>query len=124
MDMTARVDHINDQLRAKGQPSVAFGIGVNSGEAVVGQMGSTFRKQFDIIGDTVNTAARLCSAAGRMETIVGQGTWEVLGDRLTVEETEPLRLKGKSDTIRTFLVLGLAETPAPAPWLEQSAAPA
>jgi adenylate cyclase len=124
MDMTARVDHINDQLRAKGQPSVAFGIGVNSGEAVVGQMGSTFRKQFDIIGDTVNTAARLCSAAGRMETIVGQGTWEVLGDRLTVEETEPLRLKGKSDTIRTFLVLGLAETPAPAPQLEPSAAPA
>jgi adenylate cyclase len=124
MDMTARVDHINDQLRAKGQPSVAFGIGVNSGEAVVGQMGSTFRKQFDIIGDTVNTAARLCSAAGRMETIVGQGTWEVLRDRLTVEETEPLRLKGKSDTIRTFLVLGLAETPVPAPQLEPSAAPA
>lgn len=124
MDMTARVDHINSQLQAKGQPSVAFGIGVNSGEAVVGQMGSTFRKQFDIIGDTVNTAARLCSAAGRMETIVGQGTWEVLGDRLTVEETEPLRLKGKSDTIRTFLVLGFAETPLPTPPLQPAAAPA
>jgi adenylate cyclase len=114
LDMVARGERINSQLGAAGRPRVFYGIGVNSGEAVVGQMGSTFRKQFDVIGDTVNTGARLCSAAGGMETIIGQGTWEAIGQYLTVEETEPLRLKGKSDQIRTFKVLALQETAQPA----------
>lgn len=120
LDMVERIDRINGQLQLKGQPQVSYGIGLNSGEAVVGQMGSTFRKQFDVIGDTVNTAARLCSAAGRMETIIGQGTWEAVGDRLVVEETDPLRLKGKSETIRTFQLLSMLDSPAPTP----AAAPA
>jgi adenylate cyclase len=114
LDMVVRGERINEQLRAKGRPSVRYGIGVNSGGAVVGQMGSTFRKQFDVIGDTVNTGARLCSAAGGMETIIGQGTWEAIGDHLVVEETEPLTLKGKSDRIRTFKVLGVTATSQPA----------
>jgi adenylate cyclase len=114
LDMVVRGERINEQLSAKGRPTVRYGIGVNSGTAVVGQMGSTFRKQFDVIGDTVNTGARLCSAAAGMETIIGQGTWEVIGDQLVVEETEPLTLKGKSDTIRTFKVLEIVEAQQPA----------
>jgi adenylate cyclase len=102
-------------------PAVRYGIGINTGDVVVGQMGSSFRKQYDIVGDTVNTAARLCGAAGGGEVLIGQATWEVIGDRLEVEETEPLRLKGKRQPLRTFVVLrikGEPETqaqPVPAP---------
>jgi adenylate cyclase len=88
-------------------PSIKYGIGVNSGEAVVGRMGSSFREQYDVIGDTVNTGARLCSAAAGGEIIIGEATWRAIGDQLIVEETEQLRLKGKSAEFRTFRVLGL-----------------
>lgn len=115
LDMMSRMDSINRQLRDKGLPAVKYGIGINSGDAVVGQMGSSFRKQYDVIGDTVNTAARLCSAAAGGEIIIGEETWEMIGDRLLVEETEPLALKGKSREFRTFRVLGLQpDSQAPA----------
>ncbi|HEX6509321.1 MAG TPA: adenylate/guanylate cyclase domain-containing protein, partial [Chloroflexota bacterium] len=113
LDMIAHTDDMNAKLREKGLPAIKYGIGVNSGEAIVGQMGSSFRKQYDVIGDTVNTGARLCSAAGGGEVIIGQSTWEAIGNRLVVEETEPLRLKGKSQALRTFLVLDIQEMREP-----------
>lgn len=115
LDMVARMDKINQQLRSQNLPALKYGIGINSGEAVVGQMGSSFRKQYDIIGDTMNTGARLCSAAGGGEIIIGQRTWEEIGPDLILEETEPLRLKGKSEPLRTFLVLGIRPPGEPAP---------
>jgi adenylate cyclase len=121
LDMIDRIDRINRQLLAKGLPAIRYGIGVNTGEVVVGQMGSSLRKQYTVIGDTVNTAARLCSAAGGGEIIIGEETWEAIGDQLVVEETEPLPLKGKSKRFRTFVVLALREEtvaspePVPAP---------
>ena len=107
LDMVERMDKINQQLNAMHLPSIRYGIGVNSGDAVVGEMGSSFRKQYDVIGDTVNTGARLCSAAGGGEVIIGEPTWALIGNRLELEETEPLRLKGKRQPFRAFKVLGV-----------------
>jgi adenylate cyclase len=121
LDMVNRLEGINDQLRARELPAINYGIGVNSGDAVVGRMGSSFREQYDVIGDTVNTGARLCSAAAGGEIIIGESTCQAIGNRLIVEETERLRLKGKSAEIRTFRVLGMQPEeqtmplPAPAP---------
>jgi adenylate cyclase len=140
LDMVSRMAWINRQLLAQGLAAIGFGIGVNTGEAVVGQMGSTLRKQYDVIGDTMNTGARLCSAAGRGEILIGQGTfdsivektqiddaaWELeigmvkLGSttraldthRIIFEETEPLSLKGKSAGFRTFRVLSVSKSGA------------
>jgi adenylate cyclase len=122
LDMVNRLDKINVQLTSLHLPNIKYGIGVNSGEGIVGEMGSTFRKQYDAIGDTVNTAARLCSAAGGAEIIIGQPTWEVLGDRLEVEETEPLSLKGKSAKLRTFRVIAVRDTPLVAADVVEAAA--
>lgn len=115
MDMVDRMDKINQDLVAKGLPMIRYGIGINTGDAVVGQMGSSFRKQYDVIGDAVNTGARLCSAAAGGEVIIGQETWELIGNWLEVEETEPLRLKGKSQPLRTFRVIQVKEYPAELP---------
>jgi adenylate cyclase len=109
LDMVACRDEINSRLRAKGLLAITYGVGINSGDAIVGQMGSPFRKQYDVIGDTVNTGARLCSAAGGGEVMIGQNVWEAIGDQVLVEETEPLRLKGKSHGLRTFLVLEIGD---------------
>jgi adenylate cyclase len=115
LDMVSRTDKINDQLKAIGLPAIRFGIGVNTGDAIVGEMGSSFRKQYDVIGDSINTGARLCSAAGGGEIIIGESTWELIGNRLSVEETEPLRLKGKSKPFRTFRVVSILEEPMMVP---------
>ena len=121
LDMVACRDEVNTRLRAKGLPAINYGVGINSGDAIVGQMGSPFRKQYDVIGDTVNTGARLCSAAGGSEVIIGQTVWEAIADEVVVEETEPLRLKGKSQGLRTFLVLEIGRGRKPV--LEDSEAP-
>lgn len=114
MEMVNRMEKINREMRARNLPLIGFGIGVNTGEGIVGEMGSSFRKQYDVVGDCINTAARLCSAAGRGEIIIGQATWEQIGEWLEVEETEPLKLKGKSQPLRTFRVISIRETPIPA----------
>jgi adenylate cyclase len=117
LDMVRRMEGINAQLAAKNLPQVGYGIGINTGEAIVGQMGSTLRKQYDVIGDAINTGARLCSAAGRGEVIIGENTWELIGNWLVVEETEQLRLKGKSQPLRTFRVLSIKDQPSATPEL-------
>ena len=65
--------HARAQPRAassRGRPEVSFGIGLNTGEAVAAHFGGGRRRQYDVVGDTVNVGARLCSAAGRGEIIL------------------------------------------------------
>jgi adenylate cyclase len=107
LDMIGRTISINVQLRGKGLPAIQFGIGANTGEAVVGSMGTSFRKQYGVVGDTINTGARLCSSAAGGEVVIGEAVWRLVGDRVVVEETEHLNLKGKHQSIRTFRVRGL-----------------
>ncbi|HLJ68193.1 MAG TPA: adenylate/guanylate cyclase domain-containing protein [Chloroflexota bacterium] len=109
LSMVVHAENINRELVTQGLPEIHYGIGVNSGDAVVGQMGSSVRATYTAIGDTVNTGARLCSAAGKNEILIGQATWEMIGPSLVTEETEPLLLKGKTDPLRTFRVLGIRE---------------
>lgn len=106
LDMVGRMEGINARLQARGLPAITYGVGVNTGEAVVGQMGSSMRKQYTVIGDAVNTGARLCGAAAGGEVLIGEETWHAVGNLLVVEETEPLALKGKTRPLRTFRVLG------------------
>lgn len=106
--MIGHTRSINAQLKAKGLPSIRFGIGANTGQAVVGSMGSSFRKQYGVVGDTINTGARLCSSAAGGEVVISEAVWALVGDRLVVEEIEHLNLKGKRQPIRTFRVRGLS----------------
>ena len=61
---------LNRELLEQGAPEVSFGIGLNTGEAVAAHFGGGRRRQYDVVGDTVNVGARLCSAAGRGEIIL------------------------------------------------------
>ena len=58
---------LNTELLDKDAPEVSFGIGLNTGEAVAAHFGGRRRRQYDVVGDTVNVGARLCSAAGRRD---------------------------------------------------------
>ena len=87
---------LNRKLAARGLPEIRYGIGVNTGLAVWGNMGSQHRRQFTAIGDTINTAARFCSAAGPFELLIGDPTYQAVKDFLAVELAPGIQLKGKS----------------------------
>ena len=65
IEMMHALDKLNAHWRAGGRPELQIGIGLNYGEAFAGNIGSERRLEFTVIGDTVNTANRLCSAAER-----------------------------------------------------------
>ena len=81
------------------------------GPAVVGNIGSDFRMDFTAIGDTVNTAARLEANAKADQVLISDVLYERLKGRIKVNEIGQIPLKGKSNGVNVFEVLGLADTP-------------
>ena len=82
-----------------------FRVGVNSGPAVVGNVGSAEHRSFTAIGDTTNLAARLQTAARTGQVVIGARTREELGAAAVVEDLEPLTVKGKTGTIEAYLLI-------------------
>jgi adenylate cyclase len=74
------------KLVEHGLPPVSWGIGINTGPAVVGNMGSKDRLQYTALGDTVNTAARFCSAAPAFNILVGWPTFQACSEYIAVNE--------------------------------------
>ena len=89
-----------------------FGIGINTGNAVAGNMGSTDRLEYSVIGDTVNTAARLAGAAPGGKVWIGANTFDLMKDDVRAMPLEPLSLKGKREAIRVYEVLDIQPLPS------------
>ncbi len=83
---------------------IALGIGINTGEMVMGAMGSEDRMDFTVIGDAVNLGARLCSAAGRGQIIVSEFSARYLNDDepFILNQLPPIKVKGKESHIEIF----------------------
>ncbi|TMD88823.1 MAG: adenylate/guanylate cyclase domain-containing protein [Chloroflexi bacterium] len=105
------------KLAAKGLPPISWGVGINTGPAVVGNMGSKDRLQYTALGDTVNTAARFCGAAEPFTAIIGQPTFDACAQLVAVDQVPGIQLKGKSaETFRVFRVSAIREE-ATSPWV-------
>ncbi|MDL2718623.1 MAG: adenylate/guanylate cyclase domain-containing protein [Acidobacteriota bacterium] len=97
----------------RGEPPVAVRVGVNTGRAVVGDIGSDRRVDYTVLGNTVNVAARLESyVAGPNEIVVGEETARLAGDAFVFEPLGEQRLKGLTKGLRAFRVV-LAENGTP-----------
>ena len=81
------------------------GIGMHSGPLISGNLGSSRRMDFSVIGDTVNIAARLEGVAKAGEVIITQQTRDLLGDHFKLKELEPVKVKGKDKPLHIFSVL-------------------
>ena len=103
-----------EKLNQTSRYQIQVGIGLASGQVVAGNMGSADRSNYTVLGERVNLAARLCSVARRGEIVIGPTTRETLGDRIVVEEMDPLQLKGFSDSIRAFKLVAVQDVSQPA----------
>ncbi len=84
--------------------NVGFGVGVNCGPAVVGNIGCDFRMDYTAIGDTVNTAARLEANAPKGTVYISEYVYEQIKDRIEVDEVGEIPLKGKSKGVFVYSV--------------------
>lgn len=103
-DMKQGADEITERLHQRFGKKVAFGIGVNCGPAVVGNIGCNFRMDYTAIGDTVNTSARLESNAKAGEILISSEVYESIRDRVEVTPVGEIPLKGKSKGVFVYRV--------------------
>ncbi len=85
-------------------------MGINTGFVTVGDVGDSLMREFAVMGDAVNVAARFKSKAGAGRTFIGESTRDAAGSGFVLEELKPLTLKGKSAPVPAFSLLGLAAT--------------
>lgn len=112
LDMADAVHDINRVYRAAGRPEISVGIGINSGVMSVGDMGSTARRSYTVVGDAVNLASRLEGLSGHygVEIIASGATCELAPDHVW-QELDSVRVKGKAQAVAVFTPLA-ARTPA------------
>jgi class 3 adenylate cyclase len=84
-----------------------FRVGINTGPAVVGNVGAAGRRSFAVIGDTTNVAARLMAASQPGQVVVARATWERLGPGRDGGGLGELRLKGKRTPVEAWILRGL-----------------
>jgi len=106
-DMRKGAEILEKKLTEQFGNSVQFGIGVNCGPAIVGNIGSVKRMDYTAIGDTVNTAARLESNAKRGEILISEAVYERIKDRIEAEPVGELSLKGKATKILTYRLIDI-----------------
>ncbi len=106
-DIKSGSEKLEKKLMEQFGRTVSFGIGVNCGDAVVGNIGCSFRMDYTAIGDTVNTAARLESRAKPGQILISEKLYKALEDRIEAEEVGEMELKGKSKKIMVYSVTAI-----------------
>ena len=101
-DMMREMRALNATWRAAGRPELQIGIGLNVGEVFAGNIGSSRRLEFTVIGDAVNIASHLCSMAGAGEILCTEAVRAALRTPLDVQECGTLELKGKMRSVPVY----------------------
>jgi adenylate cyclase len=113
LEFKQAVAEMNKQRAEQGKPAISIGVGLNSGNLVAGFIGSSQRLEYTCIGDTVNTASRVCNMASKDQVLITEYTNNLLQGCGALVETRFVGkqlFKGKSQEIDVFEVLA-AETP-------------
>ena len=105
--MLKAVEKFNDKITSEGRPPIGMGAGINTGLGYLGEMGSTKRHSYDVLGDSVSTAARIeskCKEYGCL-LLVGESTYDKTKDDFFYLKVDELAVKGKTIGIRIYTVL-------------------
>jgi adenylate cyclase len=112
LEMIAELRRLNEQWTAEGRPSLDIGIGVNTGPMIAGNIGSSAIMSYTVIGDAVNLGSRLESLNKEYGTriIISQATRDSLPSKYTFRPLGDVVVKGKTQPVAIFEVLGPKET--------------
>ena len=122
LEMQARAEALNVELKREADANggaympLRIGIGLNTGPCVVGNMGSDFRFNYSVLGDTVNVASRLEARTKdyRLPMVIGSRTAEKAKQKFATMEIDLIQVKGKKQPEAVFTVLGRTEVEADA----------
>ncbi|MEZ4219663.1 MAG: adenylate/guanylate cyclase domain-containing protein [Polyangiaceae bacterium] len=101
-DMLRFLETANEDWRRRFDVEIRLGIGVNSGEAIVGNVGSDKRMEFTVVGDVVNVAARLEAIARPNQVLVGERTAKLAPDELPLVDLGAHALTGRHNQVQVF----------------------
>lgn len=109
IEMQRELDALGVEFEARGWPALRMGIGLNTGKMSVGNMGSSFRRSYTVMGDAVNLGARLESISKRYgaEVVISKQTMEA-SPELICRELDSIRVKGKVEPVTIYEAIGLA----------------
>jgi adenylate cyclase len=107
LEMSDKMKVLQAKWRMEGKKEVNIGIGINSGEVVVGNLGSNERMEYTAIGDNVNLAQRLESVAGAGQILISSATYERVKHRVVARMLDPIKLKGKTEKVISYEVESL-----------------
>lgn len=112
--MRAELDRLNPIWAARGLPDIRSGIGLNSGEVAVGNIGSETNFDYTVIGDNVNLASRLegLTRAWGVDVIVSRATAERVGERFQKRALDRVRVKGRKEPVEVLELLPADELPS------------
>ena len=104
VDIRNELVDFNRKRAADGKKEIKVGIGINTGKVVAGYIGSSQTMSYSVVGDTVNTASRLCAAALADQIVISDVTHANIKGMFAVEELEPLQAKGKFKPLKVYNV--------------------
>jgi class 3 adenylate cyclase len=107
LQMQQKMDEVRDRLATRGLPRVELGVGVHTGEVVVGNIGSEKRAKFGAVGRAINLAARIEGLTAGGQVLISGDTYGAIADSLVLDDTFEFNPKGEPDPIVVHEVRGI-----------------
>ncbi len=110
LEMAQALQRLQEGWKARSVPSIDIGVGINTGPMVVGNMGSDKRKNYTIMGDSVNLASRLegLTRKFRNRLIISESSFLQVEGKVVARELDLIRVKGKTQPVKVYDLLGMA----------------
>jgi class 3 adenylate cyclase len=107
LGLKAAVEKLHAELPPEAQ--LSFGVGIHYGEALLGWVGTEKRLEYTAIGDSINTAKRIQENAASNQILLSQAAYERVRDQVEVNTCIPLHVKGKSEAVDVYEVIGIKQ---------------